>query len=138
MEIPELIVTLKEQNEKIKQEKIEELDFDKLEQTLKFASERLDKLNKKDNISERILKDYKAEIKRLVLSLSRLRGENANFELIEKTLQNEDLSYEELSSLKKQLQSEFDRSFSTSPVSKAIFPFLHERRAKDKIKEFKV
>lgn len=138
MEITELIQHLKEDAGKIKQEKIEELDFDRLEQDLSSASEMLKKLNKKESTSEKILEDYKSEIKRLALSLSRLKGENANLELIEKYLRDENLSYEELSLLRKQLKSEFDKNFSSSPLSKTFYPFSEVKRTKDKITEFKV
>ena len=83
-------------------------------------------------------KYQKSEIKRLALSLSRLKGENANLGLIEKHLRNENLSYEELCHLKNQLKSEFDKNFSTAPLSKTIYPFSEGKRAKDKIEEFKV
>jgi DNA repair exonuclease SbcCD ATPase subunit len=138
MEISELIRNLTEDAEKIKQEKIEELDFDRLEENLNSASEILKKLKGKERTSEKILEDYKSEIKRLALSLSRLKGENANLELIEKYLREENLSYEELSLLRKQLKSEFDKNFPTSPVSKTFYPFSEVKRAKDKITEFKV
>jgi len=138
MEVSELIENLREESEKIKQEKLEELDFDKLQQDLNSASGMLKKLTNKEKTSEKILEDYKSEIKRLALSLSRLKGENANLGLIEKHLQNENLSYEELCLLKKQLKSEFDKSFTTAPLSKTIYPFSEEKRVKDKIEEFKV
>ncbi len=138
MEILELSQHLKEDAEKINQEKIEELDFDRLEENLNSASEILKKHGEKEKISEKILEDYKSEIKRLAFSLSRLKGENANLELMEKYLREENLSYEELSLLRKQLKSEFDKSFSTSPVARAFYPFSEVKRAKDKITEFKV
>lgn len=138
MDISELIQHLKQDAEKINQDKIEELDFDRLEENLNSASEILKKLGEKEKTSDRILEDYKSEIKRLALSLSRLKGENANLELMEKYLREENLSYEELSLLRKQLKSEFDKSFSTTPIARAFYPFSENKSAKDKITEFKV
>ncbi|MDH4222579.1 MAG: hypothetical protein OEV55_03460 [candidate division Zixibacteria bacterium] len=138
MEILELIQHLEQDAEKIGQEKVEELDFDRLQENLNLASNMLKSFSEKERTSEKILEDYKTEIKRLALSLSRLKGESANLDTLEKSLQDENLSYDMLSRLRKQLQTEFDRSFPTSPLSRTCYPFSLERRVKDRIAEFKV
>ena len=138
MEIGELIENLREEACRITESKIEEIDFDALEEDLNSASEMLKKMKEKEQTSEKILKDFKSEIKRIALSLSRLKGENTTLDLVEKSLTNQNLSYEEFSLLKTKLKSEFDKSFSSAPLSKTFYPFSEEKRVKDKIGEFKV
>ncbi|MDP2960007.1 MAG: hypothetical protein Q8N71_01165 [candidate division Zixibacteria bacterium] len=138
MEILKLIENLKGQAERIKESRIEEIDFDGLEENLKTASEMLKKMKGKEETAENILDDFKAEIKRVALSLSRLKGDNSNLKLIEKYLSNPNLAYEELHLLKTKLKSEFDKNFSITPLSKTNYQFSKEKKVKDKIEEFKV
>ena len=138
MEILKLIENLKGQAERIKESRIEEIDFDRLEENIKTASEMLKKMKGKEETAENILDDFKAEIKRIALSLSRLKGDNSTLELIEKYLSNPNLAYEELYLLKTKLKSEFDKNFSSTPRSKTNYHFSKEKKAKDKIEEFKV
>jgi hypothetical protein len=138
MEILMLIQNLKEQAERINESRIEEIDFDGLEQNLNLASERLRKMKGKEETAEKIMDDFKAEIKRIALSLSRLKGENSDLELTEKYLSDPDLDYEELCLLKTKLKTEFDNNLPTAPLSKASYHFSKEKKTKDKIEEFKV
>ncbi len=138
MEILVLIQNLKEQAERIKESRFEEIDFDRLEQNLNLASEMLRKMKEKDKTAENILDDFKTEIKRIALSLSRLKGDNSNLELIEKYLSDPDLDYDELCLLKTKLKSEFDKNLPSAPLSKTSYNFFKEKKAKDKIEEFKV
>jgi hypothetical protein len=138
MEILKLIENLKGQAERIKESRIEEIDFDRLEENLKTASEMLKKMKGKEETAENILDDFKTEIKRIALSLSRLKGDNSNLELIEKYLSNPDLDYDELCLLKTKLKAEFDKNFPNAPRSKTNYHFSKEKKVKDKIEEFKV
>ena len=138
MEILKLIENLKGQAERIKESRIEEIDFDRLEENLKTASEMLKMMKGKEETAENILDDFKTEIKRIALSLSRLKGDNSNLELVEKSLSNPNLAYEELYLLKTKLKSEFDKNFSSTPLSKTNYHFSKEKKVKDKIEEFKV
>ena len=138
MEILKLIENLKGQAERIKESRIEEIDFDGLEENLKTASEMLKKMKGKEETAENILDDFKTEIKRIALSLSRLKGDNSNLELIEKYLSNPDLDYDELCLLKTKLKAEFDKNFPNAPLSKTNYHFSKEKKVKDKIEEFKV
>jgi hypothetical protein len=137
MEILVLIQNLKEQAERIKESRFEEIDFDRLEQNLNLASEMLRKMKEKDKTAENILDDFKTEIKRIALSLSRLKGDNSNLELTEKYLSDPDLDYDELYLLKTKLKSEFDKNFPNAPLSKTNYHFSKEKKVKDKIEEFK-
>lgn len=138
MEILELIENLKRDAQRLKEEKIELVDFDRLEGNLISASEKLKRMKEKEGVAEKILKDFKGEIKRMAVSLSRLKGENSSPELIEKYLSNQNTGYVELCLLKKRLESEFNQSFPNAPLSKASYIFSKERRVKDRLEEYRV
>ncbi len=138
MEIEELIENLKRDEQRLKDEKLELIDFDRLEENLEAASDKLIRMNKKEEVAERILKDFKGEIKRMAVSLSTLKGEGSSTELIEKYLSNQNTSYEDLCLLKKKLESEFNESFPNAPLSRSDYVFAKERRGKDKLEEYRV
>jgi hypothetical protein len=138
MEIEELTEELKRDSQRLKEEKIELIDFDRLEVNLKIASEKLKKMKDKEEVAEKILKDFKGEIKRMAVSLSRLKGENGSCELIGKYLSNQNVGYEELCLLKRRLESEFNESFPNSPISKAGYTFSKDKRTKDQLEEYRI
>jgi len=138
MEIEELIENLKRDAQRLKEEKIELIDFDRLEENLKIASEKLKRMKEKEEVAEKILKDFKGEIKRMAVSLSKLKGEDSSSELIGKYLSNQNIGYEELCLLKMRLESEFSGSFTNAPLSRSIYVFSKERRGKDRLEEYRV
>jgi predicted nuclease with TOPRIM domain len=138
MEIEELTEELKRDAQRLKEEKIELVDFDRLEGNLISASEKLKRMKEKEGVAEKILKDFKGEIKRMAVSLSRLKGENSSPELIEKYLSNQNIGYEELCLLKRRLESEFNESFPNAPLSRSNYVFSKERRGKDRLEEYRV
>jgi hypothetical protein len=138
MEIEELIENLKRDAQRLKEEKIELIDFDRLEENLKIASEKLKRMKEKEEVAEKILKDFKGEIKRMAVSLSKLKGEDSSSELIGKYLSNQNIGYEELCLLKMRLESEFSESFTNAPLSRSIYVFSKERRGKDRLEEYRV
>jgi len=137
MEIEELTEELKRDALRLKEEKVELVDFDRLEGNLIAASEKLKKMKAKEEVAEKILKDFKAEIKRMAVSLSRLKGEDSGSELIGKYLSNQNIGYEELCLLKRKLESEFDQRFPNAPLSRSNYVFSKERRGKNRLEEFK-
>lgn len=102
------------------------------------ASEKLKRMKQKEEVAEKILKDFKGEIKRMAVSLSRLKGENTSPEFIEKYLSNQDIGYEELCLLKRRLELEFKESFPNAPLSRSNYVFSKERRGKDSLEEYRV
>ena len=138
MEVLELVEDLKRDAQRLKEEKVELVDFDKLEGNLISASEKLKRMKEKEEDAEKILKDFKGEIKRMAGSLSRLKGEDSNSELIGKYLSNQNTGYEELCLLKRRLESEFNESFPNAPLSRAGYIFSKERRVKDRLEEYRV
>lgn len=138
MEIEELTEELKRDAQRLKEEKIELIDFDRLEGNLISASEKLKRMKQKEEVAEKILKDFKGEIKRMAVSLSRLKGENTSPEFIEKYLSNQDIGYEELCLLKRRLELEFKESFPNAPLSRSNYVFSKERRGKDSLEEYRV
>lgn len=138
MEVEELVENLKRDAQRLKEEKIELIDFDGLEGNLIAASEKLKRMREKEEVAEKILKDFKREIKMMADSLSRLKGEDSSSELIGKYLSNQNTGYEELCLLKKRLESEFNESFPNAPLSKADYIFSKERRVKDRLEEYRV
>jgi hypothetical protein len=137
MEIEELTEELKRDALRLKEEKIELIDFDRLGGNLVAASEKLKRMKEKEEVAEKILKDFKGEIKRMAGSLSRLKGENSSSELIGKYLSNQNTGYEELCLLKRRLESEFNQSFPNVPLSRSDYVFSKERRGKDRLEEYK-
>jgi len=137
MEILELIENLKRDAQRLKEEKVELIDFDRLEGNLIAASEKLKRMKEKEEVAEKILKDFKGEIKRMAVSLSRLKGEDSSSELIGKYLSNQNTGYEELCLLKRRLESEFNQSFPNVPLSRASYIFSKEKGVKNRLEEFK-
>lgn len=138
MEIEELIENLKRDAQRLKEEKIELIDFYRLEGNLISASEKLKRMKEKEEVAEKILKDFKGEITRMAFSLSRLKGEKSSPELIEKYLSNQNTGYEELCLLKRRLELEFNESFPNAPLSRSNYVFSKERRGKDRLEEYRV
>ncbi len=138
MEIEELVENLKRDAQRLKEEKIELIDFDRLEGNLRAASDKLRRMKEKEEVAEKILKDFKGEIKRMAGSLSRLKGEDSSSELIGKYLSNQNTGYEELCLLKRRLESEFNESFPSAPLSRSNYVFSKERRGKDRLEEYRV
>jgi multidrug resistance efflux pump len=89
-----LIESLEKHRLAIQDETIAKLDFDQLEKDLKEAASALNLLEKKEKLCDQLTEDFKAEIKRMALTLSRIKGNLGSTGLVEKLLTSTDLSYE--------------------------------------------
>ena len=120
MKTDELVNNLRTHIETISDEKIELLDFDSLRDDLKNAAEILLNLDEKGKVCDKLLADIKSEIKRMSLAVSRAKGDTSTLNLTERLLDAEDLDYEDLFLLKRQVRTEFDRTFPGKPLHKIV------------------
>ena len=75
MNIQNLIDALKEHIGCLDEEKIEKIDFDRMQEDLKNSIEALASLQKKEELCDKLLSDFKSEIKKMTLAVSRVKGE---------------------------------------------------------------
>jgi len=135
MKTNELVQNLRTHLETIGDEKIEAIDFDSLEKDLKEAARALLNLNLKGKLCDKLLADTKSEIQRMSLALSRAKGEASTFNLTERLLDAEDLDYEDLVLLKRQVRAEFDKTFPGKP----LYEIMQKSPSPDfRIGEFKI
>ncbi|MGB2698484.1 MAG: hypothetical protein WBD28_11595 [Candidatus Zixiibacteriota bacterium] len=116
MKTDELINNLRTHIEAINDEKIESIDFDSLTDDLKNTAQIILALNEKAKLCDKLLADVRSEIKRMSLAVSRARGDTSALSLTERWLNSEDLDYEDLVMLKRQVKAEFDRTFPGKPI----------------------
>jgi hypothetical protein len=115
-----LIESLEKHRIAIQDETISKLDFDQLEKDLKEAASVLGISEKKEKLCDLLTDDFKAEIKRMALTLSRAKGNLGSTGLVEKLLSSPDLSYDDLKFLRDKVKEEFNQSFPASPHYKVV------------------
>jgi len=120
MNIQNLIESLNQHQDAIGDEMVQKIDFDQLEKDLGEAVCALSSLDEKEKLSERLLSDFKLEIKKMALAVSRLKGDLDSCSLVEKLLSSPDLSFEDLLFLREKVKEEFNQSFRSSPQSKVM------------------
>jgi len=120
MHTQKLIEALKEHQMCLDAEKIEKIDFDQMEEDLKAVVETLIRLQKKDQLCEKLLSDFKSDVKRMSLAISRAKGDLNACGLLEKLLSSENLSFEELILMREKVREEFNKSFPTKPQAKVV------------------
>ncbi len=123
MQREELIDALKEHIQRLDGEKIEKIDFDQMQEDLKASMEALLSLQKKEELCDQLLGDFKSEIKRMSLAVSRARGDLNPSGMVERLLSSDNLSFDELVLLRQKIREDFNRSFPTKPQAKMIDNF---------------
>lgn len=123
MQRQELIDALKEHIKRLDGEKIEKIDFDKLQEDLRASMEALLSLQKKEELCDQLLGDFKSEIKRMSLAMSRAQGDQNTSGMVERLLSTQDLSFDELVLLRQKIREDFNRSFPTKPQARVIDNF---------------
>lgn len=134
MEIPKLIEALNHQRQAIASEAIHQLDFDKLDKDLAEAASVLNKLDRTEKLCQGLLLDFKGEIKRMVLAISRVKGETGSCGLAEKLASSANISLDDLLFLREKVREEFNRCFPLLPQSKVTNRTLKPRT---RVAEFK-
>jgi len=134
MNIQNLIESLKEHRNAIGDEMVQKIDFDQLEKDLKEATIALSSLEGKEKLCEKLLSEFKSEIKKMTLAVSRVKGELNSCGLVEKLLSSPDLSFEDLLFLREKVKEEFNLSFPSTPQSKVM---INLTEPNSKISEFK-
>jgi hypothetical protein len=120
MDIQNLIESLKKHHDAIGDETIQKMDFDRLQEDLIQASSALHSLEEKERLCEKLLTDYKSEIRKMALAISRMKGDSSSCGLVEKLLSSPEMSFEDLLFLKEKVKEEFNQSFPSSPQSRTI------------------
>jgi hypothetical protein len=120
MQIQELIGALNEYQKCLDAENVEKLDFDQMQEDLKTSISALIFLQKKEELCDKLLSDFKADIKRMSLSIFRAKGDLKTPGLVEKLLSSENLSFEELTLLREKVREDFNKSFPTKPQAEII------------------
>ena len=120
MDIQNLIDALKEHIGCLDGEKIEKIDFDQMQEDLKNSIEALISLQGKEELCEKLLSDFKSEIKRMSFAISRAKEDFNSCGLVEKFLSSENLSFDELILLREKVREDFNKSFPTKPQAKVV------------------
>jgi hypothetical protein len=123
MQRQELIDALKEHIQRLDGEKIEKIDFDQMQEDLKASTEALLSLQRKEELCDQLLRDFKSEIKRMSLAVSRAQGDLNTSGMVERLLSSENLSFDELVLLREKVREDFNRSFPAKPQARVIDNF---------------
>jgi hypothetical protein len=120
MNIQALIECLEEHQISIGDATIHKMDFDKLEKDLDDATGALKSLAQKEALCEKLLTDFKSEVKKMALAISRAKGDMGSSGLVEKLLSSADLGFEDLLFLREKVKEELNHSFPSSPQSRVL------------------
>ncbi len=120
MDIQNLIEALKEHIGHLDGEKIEKIDFDRMQEDLKNSMDALSSLQRKEELCDKLLFDFKSEIKRMSLAMSRAQGDLSTSGMVERLLSSEDLDFDELILLREKVREDFNKSFPSRPQAKVI------------------
>lgn len=114
--IKDLVQKFEEYNSCLKEERLEDIDFDEFQSLLKKAKDVIFDLEKKTEMGDKLLLDFKGEMMKMSLAIAKAnpKGESISSSLTERLILS-DLSFEEMIGLRKQLRDEFNKSFPTSP-----------------------
>ncbi|MCJ7508805.1 MAG: hypothetical protein MUO85_08780 [candidate division Zixibacteria bacterium] len=114
--IKDLVEKFEEYNLCLEEERLEDIDFDELQSLLRKANDEIFDLEKKTEMGDKLLLDFKGEMMKMSLAIAKAnpKGENISSSLTERLILS-DLSFEEMIGLRKQLRDEFNKSFPTSP-----------------------
>jgi hypothetical protein len=118
MNIDQLIESLQVSRKAIGTETVQTIDFDRLEEDLGQAIETLSSLREKQQLCDRLLSDFKSDIRRMVLAVSRVKGEAGSCGLAEKLISSPDLSFDDLLFLRERVREEFNQCLPAWPRSK--------------------
>ncbi len=120
MEIGNLKGALTNHRDAINAENVQKLDFDQLERDLDEAVSILNTLEKKERLCDQLVDDFKADIKRMTLVLSRVKGDMGSVGLVEKLLSSPDMSFDDLRFLREKVREDFNLIFPSSPQSRVV------------------
>lgn len=134
MDVQELIESLKGHKAAISGEMIQKIDFDRLEKDLTEAARVLVFRAQKEQLYNKLLSDFKSEVKKMALAVSRAKGSLSSCGLVDKLLSLPDMTFEDLLLLREKVREEFNQSFPSSPQSKV---FVDPGQGNTSISEFK-
>jgi len=118
MNIENLIASLQRHREAIGEEMPQKLDFDELERDLSDSARVLSSLKEKEQLCEKLLADFKSDVQKMAVAVSRAKGDLSSCSLVEKFLSSPDLSFEDLRFLREKVKEEFNQTLPSSPRSR--------------------
>jgi hypothetical protein len=134
MNVKNLIESLKGYRKAIGDDGIGGMDFDQLEKDLEEAARALGSPDATEKLCQRLLSDFKSEIQKMALAVSRAKGEGGSCGLVEKLLSSPDLSFDDLLFLREKTREEFNQCFPVSPQSQVM---VNLAESKSKVTDFK-
>jgi hypothetical protein len=120
MNVRNLIESLQIYRNAISDQALQKIDFDQLEGDLNEAVDALNHLKEKGELCEKLLGEFKADIQKMAMAVSRAKGEISSCSLVERLLSSPDLGFEDLLFLRDKVREEFNQSFPASPQSSVV------------------
>ena len=134
MNVENLIESLKGHRKAIGDENIGGMDFDQLKKDLNEAASALGSLEATEKLCQRLVSDFKSQIQRMAMAVSRAKGEGGSSALVEKLLSSPDISFDDLLFLREKTREEFNQCFPVSPQSQVMVSLAE---SKSKVTDFK-
>lgn len=134
MNVENLIESLEGYRKAIGDDSIGGMDFDQLEKDLDETARALGSLGEKEKLCQRLLSDFKSQIQRMALAVSRAKGDDGSCGLVEKLLSSPDLGFDDLLFLREKTREEFNKCFPVSPQSQVMVNLAESRY---KVADFK-
>jgi hypothetical protein len=91
-----------------------------MQEDLKNSVEALNSLKSKQQLCDSLMWEFKSEIKRMSLAISRAKGDMNTCGIVRRLLSSGNLSFDELILLRDKVREDFDQSFSTRPQAKIV------------------
>jgi hypothetical protein len=123
MNIQNLIESLQTHRNAISDQALQKMDFDQLERDLSEVVGTLSYLKEQKELCEKLLGEFKTDIQRMAVAISRTKGDLSSGSLVERLLSSPDLGFEDLLFLRDKVREEFNQSFPTSPQSNVVVTF---------------
>jgi hypothetical protein len=120
MNVQNLIKSLQTHRNAINDQALQKIDFDQLEGDLSEAVDTLSHLKDKRELCEKLLSEFKVDIQKMAMAVSRAKGEINSCSLVERLLSSPDLGFEDLLFLRDRVREEFNQSFPASPQSSVM------------------
>lgn len=120
MDVQNLIESLQMHRNAINDEALQKMDFDQLQRDLSDALDALSHLKEQRELCEKLLGEFKTDILKMAMAISRAKGDLSSGSLVERLLSSPDLGFEDLLFLRNKVREEFNQSFPASPQSNVV------------------
>jgi hypothetical protein len=127
MNVQNLIESLETHRNAINDQALQKMDFDQLERDLSEAVGSLSSLEEQRELCEKLLGEFKTDIQKMAVAVSRAKGDLSSGSLVARLLSSPDLGFEDLLFLRNKVREEFNQSFPTSPQSNVVDTFSRSK-----------